>query len=329
MTVGALPQEIREKLRRAERLEWITIGIMVITVIAMGLVMGSSQAMQTAWVEDLLSLIPPIVFLVTARLERRKPTALYPFGFERYHSIAFLVAAVSLTAMGALLAIDSVVTLIKQERPTVGSIAIFGHEIWQGWLMIGVLALSVIPPVVLGRLKYALAQPLHDKVLHTDALMNKADWLTGLAGVAGVFGIAYGLWWADAAAALIISLDILRDGVRSGRIATAELADTTPRRLDSPKISEEALQLAARLKACPGVRGVRLRETGRMFEVTVEPDAQMPNLDTLRRIAAENWRVATLNIAAVHDAPEEAGDPARAETGESWTPYLRVLPGSP
>ena len=43
--------------------------------------------------------------------------------------------------------------------------------------------------------------------------MNRADWLTALAAVVGVIGIGAGLWWADAVAAIVISLEITRDGL--------------------------------------------------------------------------------------------------------------------
>jgi cobalt-zinc-cadmium efflux system protein len=41
----------------------------------MGLSMGSSQAMRTAWIEDTLGLVPPIVFLIAARFEERASNA--------------------------------------------------------------------------------------------------------------------------------------------------------------------------------------------------------------------------------------------------------------
>lgn len=327
MTISRLPPDLQDKLRRAERLAWITIVVMIGIIVMMGLVMGSSQAMRTAWIEDILSLVPPIVFLIATRLERWNPTSLYPFGFERAHSIAFLVAAVALASMGGLLAFDAVVTLVRQERPSIGSVNLFGREIWLGWLMIAALVVSTIPPVILGHLKHELAEPLRDKILHTDALMNKADWMTGLAGVAGILGIAFGYWWADSAAALIISVDILFDGARAARIATAELADSVPRELNSPKIAEDALRIAREVRAVPGVRGVRMRETGRLIDVVVETDRRLPphENDIKNAIGKDNWRVAHIAIVIHGDATDEALDPARAKTGLYWTPWTGLL----
>ena len=59
-----LPQDQADALRRAVRLEWITIGFTSVTIVLVALVVGNSQAMKTAWIEDMLSLIPQIAFLV-------------------------------------------------------------------------------------------------------------------------------------------------------------------------------------------------------------------------------------------------------------------------
>lgn len=39
-------------------------------------VLGNSQAMKAAWVEDLLSFLPPISFLLAARVIRKRPSGL-------------------------------------------------------------------------------------------------------------------------------------------------------------------------------------------------------------------------------------------------------------
>lgn len=266
---SAVPPEIRDDLRRARRLEYWTLGWMASVVAVMGLVMGSSQAMRTAWIEDLLSLVPAIVFLITVRLEPRPPSPRFPFGFHRAHSLAFIISAVALTSVGAILIVESVGTLWAQEHVTVPPIVLFGQEIWQGWLMIAALVYSIVPPVILGRMKQPLARRLSDKVLHTDAMMQKADWQTGLAGIAGVIGIGLGFWWADAAAALLIALSILKDGITALTTATAELIDGTPRALDSDAIADEAHALEAALRARYPGSEVRLRETGRYIRAQV------------------------------------------------------------
>lgn len=301
-----IPPEIEEDLARATRLAWWTLGWMTSVVVLMGFAMGSSQAMRTAWIEDLLSLIPAIVFLVALHFERKGPTRLFPHGFHRVNSLAFMAAAVALAGMGALLLFEALSTLAMHEHVTIPPVSLFGEDVWMGWVMIAALAYSVIPPVVLGRMKLPLARRLQDKVLHTDAMMQKADWMTGLAGIAGVLGLGLGLWWADAAAAGVISASILHDGVRALRSSVGELGDGAPRALDRPDMAPDAKRLRAALrKRFPGCE-VRLRESGRFILAQVWGQKAPSSID-LKEIwpgdPERSWRFAQLSF-----VPPEKGE---------------------
>lgn len=264
-----LPQNVVADLDRARRLEWWTLAWMSSVVVVMYFAMGSSQAMKTALIEDVLSLIPAGAFLLAWHYEKKPPTRRFPFGYERVHSLAALIAAVALVGIGGFLLFDSASALLHREHPTIPPVTIMGQEVWFGWLMIAALTYSVIPPVILGRMKQPVARRLQDEVLDTDAMMQKADWTTGLAGIAGVIGIGFGLWWADAVAAGLISFSILYDGLRSLRVATAELIDGSPRALGHDEIAEDAKNLVQSLEShYPGSK-VRLRETGRYIHAEV------------------------------------------------------------
>ncbi len=65
--------------------------------------------------------------------------------------------------------------------------------------MLAALTYPIVPPFILGRLKQPVARRIQDMVVHTDALMQKADWMTGAAASVGIIGVGFGLWWADAA----------------------------------------------------------------------------------------------------------------------------------
>lgn len=268
--VDELPPALRETLKRAERLEWWNIAWTVSIIAVMGLVLGQSQTMKTAWIEDTLGLVPPIAFLVAARMERKgERSRKFPFGFERVNGLGFFLAAVALAGTGALLLWDAAMTLIKAEHATVGSVRLLGHDIWLGWLMIGAQIYAMIPPMIIGRKELPLAEELSDKLLHTDALMNKANWMTGAAGVAGIVGLGLGWWWADSVAAGFISFSILHDGLTAMRSSTAELVDGAPRALSSADLSDEAEALRAHLEECYPGGVVRLRETGRLIRAEI------------------------------------------------------------
>ena len=293
---SGIPDAIAADVRHGERLEWWTLLWIGSVVVVMALVMGASQAMKSAVIEDVLSLIPAIVFLLSVHWERKRANNRFPFGYRRANSLAFLVAATALLAVGGFLVYESVTTLVRQEHPTVGGITLFGHTLWLGWLMIAALVYSIIPPLILGRIKQPVAKRINDKVLHTDALMQKADWQTGLAAVAGITGIGLGWWWADASAALFIALSIIKDAVGALRQAVAELLDGTPRALDSNAIAEDAERLIAVFKARFGEVDVRLRETGRYIaaEVDCAPPAVIPSVTEL--MGDNAWRLASLSF---------------------------------
>lgn len=272
-----IPDEVRDGLSRGKTLcLWTLFWVSNIAVL-MYLVMGQSQAMKTAFIEDVLSLVPSITFLIAASLEHKPPSPKFPFGYKRFNSIAFLISATALLSIGAFMAYEAVMALLMMEHPSIGAISVFGTEVWLGWVMLAALLYSTIPPVILGHKKKPVAEKIEDKVLFTDAQTQKADWQTALAGMVGVAGIGFGLWWADAAAALFISLSILRDGWTAIKKSAAELADGAPRELDGLEIDSEAKEVTEKLSQAFPQSKIRIRESGRyMIAQATGPDAIGP-----------------------------------------------------
>jgi divalent metal cation (Fe/Co/Zn/Cd) transporter len=299
---ASLPDKQQQALARAVRLEWWTLAWMGSVIILLAFVLGSSQAMRTAWIEDILSLLPPAAFIIAEKVGGRRASRRFPYGLQRFNSIAFLASAVALTGLGGMLCIESAWTLVTMEHPSIGSVFLFGREIWLGWLMIGALVYSVLPPVILGRMKLPLADALQDKTLRTDADMNKADWMTGLAAAAGVLGVGLGFWWADATAALFISVDILRDGLRGLRTSVVELADGAPRKMESREL-DPLVELMERELDHRGLKlQPHLRITGRFVTgELVGPDADKVTPDLLRALEAIDWRVSDLAARPLKD----------------------------
>ena len=320
-----LPAQQRELLRRAIRLEWITIGFLAVTVTLVGLTVGSSQAMRAAFFEDFLSFVPPIAFLIAVRIIRIAPSRRFPYGLHRSVGVGHLVAAVALTAMGSFLTVESITTLITAEHPTVGTVVIFGHVVWLGWLMIAVMALTVAPPVIIGRKKLRLAEQLHDKLLYADADMNKADWMTAVGTIVGVTGIGFGIWWMDAAAALFIGGSILRDGIRNLRVSVLDLIDQRATTVERDRPHPLEAVLTKRMRALPWVRaaGSRVRDQGHVLhaEVFVVPwfgFLSLKRLEHAREHARSlDWTLDDVVIVPVAALPDEVAPSPRRRTSQS------------
>ena len=78
-----LPADREALLHKAIRLEWISLGFVLSIVLVMYLSMGSSQTMKMALLEDLLALVPPVVFLLAMRMRKRPPDEQHPYGYSR------------------------------------------------------------------------------------------------------------------------------------------------------------------------------------------------------------------------------------------------------
>lgn len=312
-----LPDHLKDEQQNAKRLEYWTIAFLISVVIIMYLVMGSSQAMKTAWIEDMLGLIAPISFLIASKMAIKKPSAKYPYGFHRAHSISFLIGAVALSTIGTFLVYDAITALLKREHPTINSIEIWGHTVWMGWLMIAALIYSAIPAFILGKKKLPLSTKLHNKLLYTDAKTNKADYLTAGAAAIGILGIGFGLWWADAAAALIISVDIVNDGYRQLKASVSDLMNSTPTTVDGDDRDPLVDKVRDLLNSLDWVKEaqVRFREDGQVYfgEAIVVPKDQNSDLhdemnDAQEKIHALDWRIYDLIISPAKFIPDEHRD---------------------
>ncbi|SDE30428.1 cation diffusion facilitator family transporter [Auraticoccus monumenti] len=310
-----LPEDHEPLLRRAKRLERLTLGVLVVTASLVLAVLGNSQAMKAAWAEDVLSLAPPIAFLVAVRLVNRTPDRAFPYGFHRASAVAHLVAGVALLGVGAFLVVDSGSGLLAGEHPPIGTVVVLGQQVWLGWLMIATMVVTSVPMVFLGRAKLALGRQLHSKVLYADADMNKADWMTGLGTILGVAGIGAGLWWADAVAALFISVSILHDGYRNVRGAVSDLMDARATTFDDEEPDPLGEAVERYLDGLDWVEhaGTRVRDMGHVthVEAFVVPTGDRVTTRQLERAQQRcvdlDWRLQDLVLVVVPELPEEVG----------------------
>lgn len=308
------PPEVERIYRRARRLEWITLAYILSSSLLLYLTMGGSQAMRTSFFEDVISVVPAVAFLVCTAIARRAPNRTYPYGTHRATSIGHLVAALALCAMGLFLLAEAGSKLLSGEKTTIGGYVLFDTVIWAGWPMLAALAYTAIPSFFLGRMKLKLAPRLHDKILHADAQMMKADWMAETAAAAGVIGVGLGYAWADPLAAGLVSIEILRDGGANLRASVTDLIDRRPERADGSGWEHLPEDIRERLRAMDWVADaqVRLRDAGHIFlgEAFVVPRPGTEELmgklaQAAEEVKALDWRVHEIVLMPVESLPEE------------------------
>lgn len=319
---GPSKQELRHAFGTMRRLEWITVAYQIGAAALIGTLAGGSQAMKTEWLENVLAIIPAAGVLLTFQTENKGQDSRRPFGYHRAGTIAFVAAAFALAAVGTYLFVDSALNLLRAERPSIGGYTLFGQVVWHGWLMMGALALTAIPPVVLGRKKIPVARLLHDKALHADAEMNRANWMSNGAGVIGLFAVAQGFWWGDSLAALLISLDIMRDGWTNVARSLSDVMDHHPTDLETHRQDKVVTLTYRAVRALPFVADARIlmREHGRYLyaEIFIQPGAPMPPPLEASRLVRQavlplDWRLVHVAVEFTADARQASNVLTREE----------------
>ncbi|MEJ6488419.1 cation transporter [Leucobacter sp. USCH14] len=316
-----LPEAQATALKQAIRWQIFTVAYTAVTITAVAFVLGNSQAMKTAWIEDMLSLLPQVSFFVALLFMNRRPTPKSPYGKHRAMSVGHLVAGVALLAVGGSLAAEAIIGIVRAEHPTIGTVNLFGYTVWLGWLMVIVMAIIVVGPVLYGPAKAKLAPVLHNKLLYADADMAKADWQTNAASIIGVLGVGIGWWWLDGAAAIFISSGIIWDGFRNTRAAVSDLMDQRARTFDNRDRHPLADDIHEYLGGLAWITqaGIRMRDEGQVFhiEVFIVPgdDAfTAERADEITRALHDlDWKVQDVVVAVTGALPDHLDLPRSAD----------------
>jgi divalent metal cation (Fe/Co/Zn/Cd) transporter len=305
-------------------LAWATIVYYCIDATIMYLVAGRSQAMKANWLQDAFAIVPPIGYLVANRVVFRRPTPHFPYGYHRAVSIAFLFSAIALLGLGIYLVIDSLIPFVRAEHPTIGAVKVFGRYVWLGWpMLVASLFSSAIPPFFLGRAMIGPAKVTHDKVLFSNAQMNKAGWLAAASAMVGVTGIGLGYWWADFVAALVISGLVLRDAYRNTVVAVLTLMDEAPQTTDLTAPDPVVGQVRHYLRGLDWVKEVevRLREEGHVLfgGAAVVPADRRGLIGKIAQavagVKALDWRIYDFSIMPVDSLADGAEPDLDASEG--------------
>lgn len=316
--------DLKAGFKKMYSLAWLSLAYQIGATALVGLTVGNSQAMKTEWIENALAIIPITGVLLTYHTENRPPERYHPFGHHRSGTIAFVGAAFALAGVGTYLFYDSLINLLYTEYPSIGGITLFGYTLWHGWLMIGVMAFTAIPQMLLARAKIPVAKLIHDKPLYACADMNRANWITNGAGVIGLGLVAYGFWWGDSLAALLISLDIMRDGYKSVVKSLSDVMDRHPVDLETGRQHPIVDEVERVLRLLPFVADERtlIREHGRFLfaEIFIAPNERMPPAAIASRQVREavmplDWRLQHVAIEFTDELNDAAGVPTRSQMG--------------
>jgi divalent metal cation (Fe/Co/Zn/Cd) transporter len=193
-----------ENVRRGRRLEYLTVGwnsLEGVVAVAAGLAAGSVALVGFGF-DSVIE-----VSSGAALLWRLHADA--PGRRERSERLALRLVGLSFLALAAYVAFDAVKSLARREPPEASYVGI----------VLAALSLVVMP--VLARAKRGVAAKIGSRALEADSRQTdicaylSAILLGGLA-----LNAAFGWWWADPTAALLMTPIVVREGVGALRDET-------------------------------------------------------------------------------------------------------------
>jgi cation diffusion facilitator family transporter len=186
-------------LQTAIRLEWLTIGYMVleaIAALAIGIASGSTS-LETFGLDSLVELVSAAILLWRLYVEQRDGD---PEQVERVEARAARYVGLSLLGLAVYVVVQSLYQLLTQARPEPS-----------GWGIVLALASLVTMPV-LARFKLQVADRIGSRALHADAYESIACAYLSFTLLLGLgANYLFGWWFADALASLVMVYFIVRE----------------------------------------------------------------------------------------------------------------------
>ena len=193
-------------LRRAVRLEQLTVGWNIVEgLVAVGAgVAAGSVALIGFGVDSAVETMSGAVLLW--RLSSEARGTLNEEAVERVERRAERLVGIAFLLLGAYVAVDAVLTLVRGERPEASPVGI------------ALTAVSIAVMIWLAGQKRRAGEVLGSRALVADSRQTAACWYLSVTTLAGLaLNAVVGWWWADPFAGLVIVAFLLREGLEALR----------------------------------------------------------------------------------------------------------------
>ena len=211
-------------------------------------VLGQSAALIADGVHSLSDLASDLLVLVAVKFGAREADHDHPYGHRRFETIATVVLGVGLIVIAAGIAWDVYERMLQPE------LILIPHP-----SAMGIAAISILANEWLYQYTKRIAKFTRSKLLLANAWHHRSDAISSIVVLIGVAGSLLGYIWADAVAAVIVSLMVAKIGVNLVSDSIKELVDTS--------LSEEIVdKIRAEIAATEGVKNIHLLRTRQMGE---------------------------------------------------------------
>ena len=232
----------------AAMLSVVSNSVLIALKLAAGAITGSI-AIITEAVHSAIDLMASIVALVSVRRAEEPPDEEHPYGHEKVENLA---AAIE----GMLILVGAGIIVFEATRRLAS-----GSEIEKLGIGIAVIGLSIVVNLAVSGLLGRRAREHHSAALEGDAAHLRADALTSVGVLAGLFAVeATGEPAFDAIAALVVAVAIVVSGIRIMRRSGGILVDEAPPAQELDRI--EAAIATTAIPEMAGYHKLRARRAG-------------------------------------------------------------------
>jgi cation diffusion facilitator family transporter len=211
-----------------------------------GALTGSIALLSEAG-HSLVDLLATIMTYFAVRISGKPADAEHHYGHGKVESVSALIET-------ALLFVLSGVVVWEAVKRLTGSDA--SHVEATAWSFV-VISASIAIDFFRARMLYQTAAETSSEALEADALHFGSDMWSSVAVLIGLAGVASGYRWADAAAAVVVSLFVCLAGWRLGRRTIDTLTDTAPQ-----GATDRIKYLVQRVASVVEVESLRVRRVG-------------------------------------------------------------------
>jgi cation diffusion facilitator family transporter len=215
--------------------------------ISFGLLWQSS-ALIADGIHSLSDLLSDFLVIIAVRMGSREADYEHPYGHRRFETIATIILGLSLISIGGGIAWS---VMKRMEQPE--------HLSTPDVMSLGIVVLSILVNEWLYRYTKNIAKATRSKLLLANAWHQRSDAISSVVVLFGIGAVLLGYPLADAIAAIVVALMVVKIGLTQLIVSIKELVDTS---LPPPLLSE----IRAVILAIDGVEGIHLLRSRQMGE---------------------------------------------------------------
>lgn len=213
---------------------------------AVGISTGSLAILTEAG-HSLIDFGATVMTYAAVRVSGKPADEEHHYGHGKIESVTALAETALLFLLSGIVIWEAVKRLLWHEPHVVDA------NIWA----FGVIAASIVIDFFRARALTRTAKATGSEALEADALHFSSDLWSSLAVLIGLGGVRFGIWWADAAAALAVAVLVCVAGWRLGRRTIDTLTDAAP-----AGAAEKIKRIAASVSGVVAIEQVRTRAVG-------------------------------------------------------------------